>query len=116
VKTLGDGILATFDGPARAVRCAQAIATGVRPLGIAVRAGLHTGEVEIREDNDVTGIAVNIASRVSQLAGGGEILVSSTVKDLVAGSGLIFDDLGLRAIKGLKDDLRIFHAMPDSRS
>jgi class 3 adenylate cyclase len=116
VKTLGDGILATFDGPARAVRCAQAIATGVRPLGIAVRAGLHTGEVEIREDNDVTGIAVNIASRVSQLAGGGEILVSSTVKDLVAGSGLIFNDLGPRAIRGLEDNLRIFHAVPDIRS
>jgi len=108
VKTLGDGILATFDGPARAVRCAQAIVNGVRPLGIAIRAGLHTGEVEIRADNDVGGIAVNIASRVSQLAGGSEILVSSTVKDLIAGSELIFADLGPRAIKGLEDELRIF--------
>jgi pimeloyl-ACP methyl ester carboxylesterase len=108
VKTLGDGILATFDGPARAVRCAQAIAIGVRPLGIAIRAGLHTGEVEVREDNDIGGIAVNIASRVSHLAGSGEVLVSGTVKDLVAGSGLIFNDLGLRAIKGIEDELRIF--------
>jgi class 3 adenylate cyclase len=111
VKSLGDGILATFDGPARAVRCAQAIATGVRPLGIAIRAGLHTGEVELRDDDDVSGIAVNIASRVSHLAGSSEVLVSSTVKDLVAGSGLIFDDLGPRAIKGLEDELRIFRVV-----
>ena len=110
VKTLGDGILATFDGPARAVQCAQAIAAGVRPLGIAIRAGLHTGEVEIRDDNDISGIAVNIASRVSHLAGNSEVLASSTVKDLVAGSGLIFHDLGFRAIKGLEDELRIFVA------
>jgi class 3 adenylate cyclase len=111
VKTLGDGILATFDGPARAVRCAQAIASGVRPLGIAIRAGLHTGEVEIREDNDVSGIAVNIASRVSHLAGSSEVFVSSTVRDLVAGSGLTFADLGPRIIKGLSEELRIFHAV-----
>jgi class 3 adenylate cyclase/pimeloyl-ACP methyl ester carboxylesterase len=111
VKTLGDGILATFDGPARAVRCAQAIATGVRPLGIAIRAGLHTGEIEVRNDNDVGGIAVNIASRVSNIAGGGEVLVSSTVKDLVAGSGLVFNDLGPHTIKGLGDKLHIFHAL-----
>jgi class 3 adenylate cyclase len=110
VKTLGDGILATFDGPARAVRCAQAIANSVKPLGIAIRAGLHTGEVEIRDDNDVGGIAVNIASRVSSLAGSGEVLVSSTVRDLVAGSGLIFNDLGPHAIKGLEEELRIFAA------
>jgi pimeloyl-ACP methyl ester carboxylesterase len=111
VKTLGDGILATFDGPARAVRCAQAIVSGVRPLGIAIRAGLHTGEVEIREDDDIGGIAVNIASRVSHLAGSSEVWVSSTVKDLVAGSGLVFADLGPRAIKGLEEELRIFHAL-----
>jgi class 3 adenylate cyclase len=110
VKTLGDGILATFDGPARAVRCAQAIANSVKPLGITIRAGLHTGEIEIRDDNDVGGIAVNIASRVSHLAGSSEVLVSSTVKDLVAGSGLIFNDLGLHAVKGLEDELRIFVA------
>jgi class 3 adenylate cyclase len=110
VKTLGDGILATFDGPARAVRCAQAIANSVKPLGIAIRAGLHTGEIEIRDDNDVGGIAVNIASRVSNLAGSSEVLVSSTVRDLVAGSGLLFNDLGPHAIKGLEDELRIFIA------
>jgi class 3 adenylate cyclase len=108
IKTLGDGILATFDGPARAVRCAQAIATGVQPLGIAIRAGLHTGEIEVRDDSDVSGIAVNIASRVSHLAGSSEVLVSSTVKDLVAGSGLTFHDLGPHAIKGIEDEFRIF--------
>jgi pimeloyl-ACP methyl ester carboxylesterase len=110
VKTLGDGVLATFDGPARAVRCAQAIVNSVKPLGIAIRAGLHTGEIEIRDDNDVGGIAVNIASRVSNLAGSSEVLVSSTVKDLVAGSGLMFNDLGLHVIKGLEYELLIFIA------
>jgi class 3 adenylate cyclase len=79
VKTLGDGILATFDGPARAVRCAQAIANSVKPLGIANRAGLHTGEVEIRDDNDVGGIAVNIASRVSNLASSSDVLGSKLI-------------------------------------
>ncbi len=108
VKTLGDGILATFDGPARGVRCAQAIANSVKPLGIEIRAGLHTGEVEFRDNNDVTGIAVNIASRVSSLARSSEVLVSSTVKDLVAGSGLLFNDLGPHTIKGLQDEVRIF--------
>jgi hypothetical protein len=77
---------------------------------VAIRAGLHTGEIEVRDDKDVGGIAVNIASRVSHLASSGEVFVSSTVKDLVAGSGLIFDDLGLRAIKGFEDELRIFAA------
>ncbi len=111
MKTLGDGILATFDGPARAVRCALAIAGGVGPLGIAIRAGLHTGEIEVRDENDISGIAVNIAARVSQLGKSSEVLVSSTVKDLVAGSGLIFNDLGPRAIKGLEDELRIFQVV-----
>ena len=87
VKTTGDGILATFDGPARGVRCACAIADEIRPLGIEVRAGLHTGECEMTDD-DVGGIAVHIGARVAALAGAGEVLVSSTVKDLVAGSGL----------------------------
>ncbi|HJQ60207.1 MAG TPA: adenylate/guanylate cyclase domain-containing protein [Vineibacter sp.] len=108
VKMLGDGLLATFDGPARAVRCAQAIATDVRGLGIAIRAGVHTGEVEIVDNTDVGGIAVSIAARVSQLAAGDEVLVSSTVKDLVAGSGLTFADLGPKPIKGLDDPLRIY--------
>jgi pimeloyl-ACP methyl ester carboxylesterase len=108
VKTLGDGILATFDGPARAVRCAQAIAADVRGLGIEIRAGVHTGEVEVVDNNDVGGIAVSIAARVSQLAGSNEVLVSSTVKDLVAGSGLTFADLGPQPIKGLDDPVRIY--------
>lgn len=111
VKTLGDGMLATFDAPARAVRCASAILQSAGPLGLELRAGLHTGEVEIVERGDVSGMAVNIAARVSQLAGSGEVLVSSTVKDLVAGAGLSFTDLGLKSIKGLNDRLRVYRAM-----
>ena len=91
VKSTGDGILATFDGPARGVRCACAIAEEIKPLGIEVRAGLHTGECE-KIGEDVGGIAVHIGARVAALAGAGEVLVSSTVKDLVAGSGLRFGD------------------------
>ena len=109
VKTLGDGFLATFDGPARAVRCAAAIKDRMRPLGIAVRAGLHTGEVETKRD-EVGGIAVNIAARIAELAGGGEILVSGTVRDLVAGSGLAFDDRGDHALKGLPEPMRLYAA------
>ncbi len=108
VKTLGDGILATFDGPARAVRCAQAIVQSVEPLGMAVRAGLHTGEIEISEQNDVSGLAVNMAARVCQLAGASEVLVSRTVKDLIAGAGISFADLGPQSIKGLDEPMRIF--------
>src|SRR5207248_9783346 len=91
VKSVGDGFLAPFDGPARAVRCASAIAETVQPLGISVRSGLHTGEIELKTD-DIGGIAVNIAARVAAMAGASETLVSSTVRDLVAGSGLRFDD------------------------
>jgi class 3 adenylate cyclase len=109
VKTLGDGFLATFDGPARAVRCASAIIDRVRPLGMDVRSGLHTGEIEIQRD-DVGGIAVHIAARVVRLAGTGEVLVSSTVRDLVAGSGLRFHDRGSHAAKGLSEPLRLFAA------
>ena len=109
VKTLGDGFLATFDGPARAVRCASAIIDRVRPLGMDVRSGLHTGEIEIQRD-DVGGIAVHIAARVVGLAGTGEVLVSSTVRDLVAGSGLRFHDRGSHAAKGLSEPLRLFAA------
>ncbi|MGH7048882.1 MAG: adenylate/guanylate cyclase domain-containing protein [Stellaceae bacterium] len=109
VKSLGDGFLATFDGPARAVRCAAAIAERVRPLGIAVRSGLHTGEIELIGE-DVGGVAVHIAQRVSGLAGSGEVLVSSTVRDLVAGSGLSFTDRGSHALKGLPEELRLFAA------
>ena len=93
IDTTGDGFFATFDGPARAVRCAQAIQASVHGLGIEVRAGLHTGEVELSGD-EVQGLAVHIGARVAALAGPSQVLVSSTVKDLVAGSGLVFEDAG----------------------
>jgi class 3 adenylate cyclase/pimeloyl-ACP methyl ester carboxylesterase len=107
INTTGDGVLATFDGPARAVRCAQAICEAVRSLGIEVRAGLHTGEIELR-GADIGGIAVHIGQRISALAGPGEVLVSSTVKDLVAGSGITFIDRGSHVLKGLPDEWRVF--------
>ena len=100
IGTTGDGFLATFDGPARAVRCARAIAERVRDLGIEIRAGVHVGEIE-RVGKDIRGIAVHIGARVASLAGPGEILVSSTVRDLVAGSGLVFEDNGERELKGV---------------
>lgn len=109
VKTIGDGFLATFDGPARGVRCACAIAEEIRLLGIEIRAGLHTGECEII-GGDVGGIAIHIGARVAALAGPSEVLVSSTVKDLVAGSGLRFADRGLRSLKGVPGEWRIFAA------
>jgi pimeloyl-ACP methyl ester carboxylesterase len=107
IDTAGDGFLATFDGPARGVRCACAIADDIRSLGIDVRAGLHTGECEIMDDK-VGGIAVHIGARVAALAGPREVLVSSTVKDLVAGSGLRFSDRGNQSLKGVPDQWRIF--------
>jgi class 3 adenylate cyclase len=107
VDTAGDGFFATFDGPARAIRCAQAIIDGLRPLGLDVRAGLHTGEVEVT-DGKVAGIAVNLGARVSANAQAGEVLVSGTVRDLVAGSGLEFDDRGQVALKGIPGEWRLF--------
>ena len=107
INTTGDGMLATFDGPARAVRCAQAIREAVRSLGIEVRAGLHTGEIELR-GADIGGIAVHIGQRVSTLAGPSEVLASSTVKDLVAGSGIRFTDRGSHVLKGVPDQWRVF--------
>jgi class 3 adenylate cyclase len=107
VKTIGDGFLATFDGPARAVRCAKAIAQDVAALGIHVRAGLHTGECEVRGD-DVAGLAVHIGARVEALAGQDEVLVSSTVKDLVVGSGIEFSDRGAHDLKGVPGEWRLF--------
>jgi class 3 adenylate cyclase len=107
VKSTGDGFLATFDGPARAIRCAVALGEAVRPLGIDVRTGLHTGEVELRGE-DVGGIAVHIAARVMAEAGGGEVLVSGAVPPLVAGSGIDFADRGARALKGVPGDWRLF--------
>jgi class 3 adenylate cyclase len=107
VKTAGDGFLATFDGPARGIRCASAVRDEIRPLGIEIRAGLHTGECELMGD-DVGGIAVHIGARVAGAAGAGEVLVSSTVKDLVAGSGIRFADRGLHVLKGVPGEWRLF--------
>jgi class 3 adenylate cyclase/dienelactone hydrolase len=109
VKRTGDGLLATFDGPGRGVRAARAVQDAVRPLGIEVRAGLHTGEVERRAD-DVAGIGVHIGARVSALAGPGEVLVTSTVKDLVIGSELTFDDRGACALKGVPGEWHLWSA------
>jgi len=111
IKTTGDGFLATFDGPARAVLCACAITEEIKPLGIEIRAGLHTGECEMIGD-DVGGIAVHIGARVAALAGASEVLVSSTLKDLVAGSGLRFSDRGTQPLKGIPGEWRIFKAEP----
>jgi class 3 adenylate cyclase len=110
IHTAGDGFLATFDGPARAVRCASAIGQSVRSLGLEVRAGVHTGEIELVGD-DVGGIAVHIGARVAALAGPGEVLVSSTVKDLVAGAGLVFEPRGTHTLKGAPDEWRLFRVM-----
>ena len=111
VSTTGDGVLATFDGPARGIRCARSIADGVRPLGFEVRAGLHTGECEVIEDN-VGGIAVHTAARVATLAQPSEVLVSHTVRDLVAGSGLKFASRGTHTLKGVPGDWSLFAAIP----
>jgi class 3 adenylate cyclase len=110
VDTAGDGFFAAFDGPARAVRCAQTIARGVRELGIAVRCGLHTGECEL-VDGKVSGIAVHTGARVASHAGAGEVLVSSTVKDLVAGSGLEFEDRGVYELRGIPGEWRLYAAL-----
>ncbi len=107
VDTAGDGFFATFDGPARAIRCARAIMAGVADLGLGLRAGLHTGEVEVLGDK-VAGIAVNIGARVAGEAAAGEILVSSTVRDLVAGSGITFADVGRRTLKGFDGSWQLF--------
>jgi pimeloyl-ACP methyl ester carboxylesterase/class 3 adenylate cyclase len=115
VKTLGDGCLATFDGPARAIRCGCAIVEAARAQGVDVRIGLHCGEVEVMEE-DVGGIAVHIAARVGALAGPGEVLVSSTVKDLVAGSEIRFADRGAKQLKGVPDEWRLFAAAADGYS
>jgi class 3 adenylate cyclase len=107
VKHLGDGFFAAFDGPARAIRCAEAITSTVRPLGVEVRAGVHTGECEVRGD-DLAGMAVHIGARVAALARGGEVLVSGTVRDLVVGSGLPLEDRGPHALKGVDGEWRLF--------
>jgi class 3 adenylate cyclase len=107
VNTAGDGVFATFDGPGRAIRCACAIRDALGTLGIDVRSGLHTGEIELRGE-DATGMAVHIGARASALADAGEVLVSSTVKDLVAGSGIEFEDRGDHELKGVPGTWRLF--------
>ena len=109
MKSTGDGALARFDGPARAVSCGLAIADTAPKLGLEVRAGLHTGEVELLGD-DIGGISAHIGARVAGLAGPGEVLVSRTVRDLVAGSGLAFADRGERELKGVPDRWRLYAA------
>ena len=111
VKTMGDGFLATFDGPARAIRCANAIHGATASIGVPIRIGLHCGEIEIMGD-DIGGIAVHIAARVGALAGPGEVLVSRTVKDLVVGSGIAFDSRGVHTLKGIPDEWELFAVIP----
>jgi class 3 adenylate cyclase/pimeloyl-ACP methyl ester carboxylesterase len=110
MDTAGDGFFAAFDGPARAIRCAQAIVEGVRSMGIEIRAGLHTGECDIT-DGKVAGITVAIGARIASLAGSSEVLVSSTVKDLVAGSGLTFEDAGKHELKGVPDRWHLYRVV-----
>jgi class 3 adenylate cyclase/pimeloyl-ACP methyl ester carboxylesterase len=114
VNTAGDGFLATFEGPARGIRCAQSIRESLRGIGLEIRAGLHTGEVEIMGEG-IGGIAVHIGARVAATAESGEILLSSTVKDLVAGSGLTFEDRGSHRFKGVHDEWRLFAAVAGAR-
>jgi class 3 adenylate cyclase len=109
IKSTGDGILATFDGPARAIRCAQEIGTGLGPLNLRIRAGLHTGEIDLVGD-DVSGIAVNLAARIMSLAPDGSVAVSRTVKDLVAGSNILFEDLGTHELKGVSGEWQVYQA------
>ncbi|MGH7856658.1 MAG: adenylate/guanylate cyclase domain-containing protein, partial [Candidatus Binatia bacterium] len=107
VETTGDGALATFDGPARGIRCAVAIRDALRALGLYNRAGLHTGEIELMGDG-IGGIAVHIGARVQASAGAGEVLVSSTVKDLVIGSGIEFEDRGTHELRGVPGEWRLY--------
>jgi class 3 adenylate cyclase len=110
VKAMGDGFLATFDGPTRAVRCAAAIRDAAAAIGLDVRAGLHTGEVELRGD-DVGGIGVHIGARVAALAGAGEVFVSRTVRDLVVGSDLRFEERGTHDLRGVPEPWQLYAAM-----
>ena len=107
IKMTGDGILATFDGPGRAIRCAAALRDELGGIGLEIRVGLHTGEVELRE-GDVGGIAVHLAARVMAVAGSGEILVSRTVRDLVVGSDIVVEDRGPHALKGIEGTWQLF--------
>lgn len=108
VKTLGDGLMATFDGPARSIRCAKAMIDATAPLGIELTVGLHTGEVEVTQDDDIAGLAVHLTARIASAARPGEILVSRTVRDLVAGSGLAFEDRGEHEFKGIPEPWQVY--------
>jgi len=110
VDTAGDGFLASFDGPARAVRCSISAGAAVRDLGVAIRAGIHTGECEL-DGPKIRGIAVHTGARIASLAGPGEVLVSQTVKDLVSGSGLAFEDRGVHELKGVPGEWRVYAAV-----
>jgi class 3 adenylate cyclase len=112
LDTAGDGFFATFDGPARAIRCASAITNAVSDLGVSVRAGLHTGECQV-VDGKIGGIAVHIGARVTAQATAGEVLVSGTVKDLVAGSGIHFQDRGVHELKGVPGNWHLFSVVND---
>ena len=107
INTTGDGFAVSFDGPGRAIACARSITKAARGLGIGVRAGMHTGECEVRGD-DLAGLAVHVAARIGSLAGPGEVLVSATVKDLVAGSDIAFSDRGEHELKGIPASWRLF--------
>lgn len=113
IKNRGDGFLAMFDGPTRAIRCALSLVEAIRGLGVEIRAGLHSGECELRGD-DIGGIAANIGARVLEMAGPGEVWVSSTVKDLSIGSGIAFSDRGTHALKGIPGEWHLFEALPTS--
>jgi len=113
LDTAGDGFFASFDGPARAVRCAEGAVNAVKPLGVEIRAGVHTGEVEAIGEK-VGGIAVNIGARIGAMAGSSEVLVSQTVKDLVAGSGLVFEDRGEHTLQGIPGSWRVYAVKPRS--
>ena len=111
-KTTGDGIVATFDGPGRAVRCALAAVESVKEINLEIRAGCRTGEIQMT-DADVAGVAVHAAARVTDLAGPGEVLTTRTVKELVAGGGLMFDDRGIHGLRGAPGDWPLFAARSD---
>jgi class 3 adenylate cyclase len=111
VSNRGDGFLAIFDGPARAVRCAAAIAETIAPLGISVRSGIHVGEIHLKRD-EISGIAVHIAARIATIARPGEAFVSKTVCDLVTGSGLVFEDRGIHQLRGLPEEIHLYAMRP----
>jgi class 3 adenylate cyclase len=111
VNNRGDGFLAMFDSPARAVRCAAAIAQTIAPLGISVHSGIHAGEIHLKRDQ-ISGIAVHVAARIAAIAQPGETFVSKTVRDLVTGSGLVFEDRGIHLLRGVPEEIQLYVCMP----